>query len=222
MTCPALPSRLEDLEREVNGLFGQHVTWKQDLSIGGAMICSVERGAPRIKYREFTEEGAAHELLHLRLLGASYPEVKCYENQRHARGAATMLSNCLQHSQIFPILEDWGYQPRLTESQGLKRQLTTLPTSDLARLLAEFGFEALLAMLHVRALLDCSSSELSADLKSICPPDTWERVERVSTRVLQSIDSTPTAMPAQAELILKTCLDHLGISQVATVAKHEP
>jgi len=222
MTRPPLPRRLEDLEGEIGGLFGREVTWEQDLSIGGAMTCLVERGAPRVRYREFTEADAAHELLHLRLLGTSYPEVTCNQRQRHALGAATMLSNCLQHSRIFPILEDWGYRPRQTESEGLSKQLTILRDSDFSRLLTEFGFKALLAMLYARALADCLSSELAGELKSICPTDIWGQVERMGTRVLRALDSAPMAEPAQAALILKGCLDHLGISQVAKVKEQGP
>jgi hypothetical protein len=221
MTRPSLPRLIEDLETEIMGLFGHDVLWEHDPSLGGAMSSSVVDLTPCVRYRDFTEAGAAHELLHLRLLGSGFPQIRCYENQRHAWGAATMLSDCLQHAQIFPVLEAWGFRPRETETEGVAKQLTTLRTADLPRLSAEFGFVPLLAMLHVRAVVDCGSPDLAADLKSVCPGDLWQRMEQLSSWVLSVLNGVGHPNPDQARVVLEACLDHLGISAVATVTGKE-
>lgn len=75
-----LPDRLVSLVTEIEARAGRPIRWKEDKNLFGAMYSNVWKGQATIVYRDFTEEGTAHELLHLRLTYSGFPTLSCDEH----------------------------------------------------------------------------------------------------------------------------------------------
>ncbi len=67
MSDISLISEVDILRQEVEELAKTPITWRHVDDLGAAMSATISNGKPIIRYKHFSQAGAAEELLHLRL-----------------------------------------------------------------------------------------------------------------------------------------------------------
>lgn len=162
-----LPDRLVSLVTEIEARAGRPIRWKEDKNLFGAMYSNVWKGQATIVYRDFTEEGAAHELLHLRLTYSGFPTLSCDGHLHITKQVMDMLLGAAQHIVIFPQLKEWGYNPHEAESRGIRKQLAQLEKEDLDRVSSEPDIRALFSMIYVRVFLECEDAKTQSEAERI-------------------------------------------------------
>ena len=210
-----LPSHLEDLQAEVEGLAGAPVRWEFSQDLSGAMCAAIEDG-PVIRFREFSEGGAAEELMHLKLGFSGFPRISYLSSLPWVKDVATMLQNVVQHHMFYPQLEKWGYEPTQTECQGIKKQLDVLESFDLSRLQREPHFQASFAMVFVRTKLDCRNDDVSARLDAIFSREELKRARTVGEEVISTVRQHVGNSPVEYRTTVEKCLSKLGVRDKVT------
>ncbi len=185
MTPLQLPDRLEIIVREIEAKAGRPICWKLDENLPGAMYNNVWKAQPTIVYRDFTEEGAAHELLHLRLTYSGFPTLLCDGNLPLAMQVMETLLGAAQHIVIFPQLKEWGYRPYEVQSRGIRKQLAQLKEEDFDRVSSEPEVRALFSMIYVRAFLESEDAEVQAEAERIFGEPRLEACRALSKSVIE-------------------------------------
>lgn len=209
MPTPKLPPHLKKLQSEIENMVGRSIVWKESTGIGGEMCAEIQNGDPVICYRQFTEAGTAEELMHLKLHLLRIPRLKCPENLHLSMQVATMLDNALQHHIIYPELEKWGYDPKRTECNGVRKQLDKLERTDFARLKRESNLKALFAMVFARGKLDCCATDVTHRLDDLFSEKKLRGARIAGEKVINIIQQHEGTDPNTCRMTLERCLSAL-------------
>lgn len=206
--------------QEVERLSRLAVRWEVSPDNAGAMSSTVEDGVPVIRYREFSEGGAAEELMHLRLTLSGMPRLSFPAGLSFVGQTATMLQNTVDHHVIYPELARWGYDPWASECRAIAKQLDGLDglePMDPIRLQSEPQLNALVSMVYARARLDCRDTSILDRLDSV-----YSRVEFLSARnigeqIVSTIREQGSPGPKACREIIAKCLEILDLENAITI-----
>ncbi len=203
-----LPDRLKTLCAEVKQLSGREVIWKEDADVAGLMGSAIDHdGNPTISYQNFSEAGAAEELMHLKyqLKGFAGLKQKKGSVNRRAQQAATMLQNSAHHFLFYPLLEEWGYNPRQAEAHSTRRQAKAIE-ENFAQTTVTDSFKAFCAMLYVRSLLDAMDEALVGEVSEFLEnrvPEALSMGKKVSETIRNELGSSAAGYRATLDKCLK-------------------
>lgn len=216
MTCCAipqkLPDKLTDLIREIEARAGRPISWKKNEEVGGEMHSNLLEGSPTIVYRSFTEEGAAHELLHLRLMLAGFPRLECAENLHITRQVMIMLEGVFHHSVIFPQLKEWGYDPCVAETRGIGSQLDKFKEEDFERASRERELKALYSIVYVRGLIDSNDANLYERINKVFGDERLQASRHLGQNIIHLLDSHDLNNHAEARSALQHAIEILDLN----------
>ena len=126
-TPPQLRADVQELLIEVERLAGAAVSWEEAPDLGAQMSSEFDdSGCPAIAYRDFSQRGAAEELLHLRLALPKHPDLRGDVTIGGMKDTVSMLANAVHHQIIYPQLEAMGFLPRKAQAKAVARQLDHL------------------------------------------------------------------------------------------------
>jgi hypothetical protein len=212
-----LSAKLENLVRELESKAGRPICWKHVENLGGAMHSDVLEGCPIIEYRAFTEEGAAHELLHLHLAYDGFPRLLCEENMNRARRTMVMLQDTTHHLVLFPKLKEWGYDPCAEETKGIERQLEQFREEDFARISSEPDLRALYSMVYVRAWIESEDPKLQARVERIFADGPLQECRTLGKTIIKILRARNLSNNQEAYMTLSEAVQVLGQSDYIEV-----
>ena len=214
---PKLPLHLIKLQADIENIVGRSIVWKKTTGIDGEMCAEIQNDSPVICYRQFTEAGAAEELMHLKLLSLKIPRLACPENLHLSKQVAQMLDNLLQHHIIYPVLEKWGYDPKRTECNGIRKQLDTLECTNFVRLKNESALQALFAVVLARGKLDCCATDVNHRLDNLFSEKQLRGARIAGEKVISIIQQHLGTDPNTCRMTLERCLSALGQTNIVEI-----
>jgi len=210
-----LPDKLRILVNEIEAKAGCAICWEQDENLEGECWSNVEKGQPIIKYRKFTEHGAAHELLHLKLGLSGIP--KCYYlgNLNLEFSAMSMLENVVHHLVIFPQLRQLGYDA--DERGSIRKQLNQVRQKKFDRIADEPDLKAMFSMFYARAQMDTKDLDLQAKVQRVFADERLQLCRALGEKVIEVIRSRDLSKNQEAYAVLEEAIGVLGLSDTITI-----
>ncbi|MCK4911393.1 MAG: hypothetical protein KAR83_07110 [Thermodesulfovibrionales bacterium] len=92
MPIPQLPKHLRFLQNKIESMSGTPIIWNKSNSLEGMMSSNLDNNNPIIHYQEFTEAGAAEEMLHLELTLSGIPKLSCKDHLNISKQVALRLA----------------------------------------------------------------------------------------------------------------------------------
>lgn len=216
MTRCAIPQKLSDklndLVREIEARAGRPISWKKNEELDGEMYSNLVEGNPTIVYRSFTDEGVAHELLHLRLILTGFPRLECPENLHITRQVMIMLEGVFHHSVIFPQIKEWGYDPYVGETRGVRSQLEKFREEDFERASRERELKALYGMVYVRGLIDSNDTNLHEQINKLFGDDRLQASRHLGQKIIHLLHSHDVNNHAEARSALHHAIELLDLN----------
>ncbi len=209
-----LPDKLIVLVDEIEAKAGRPICWKQDEGLPAEMGANLVGGNPTISYRNFSESGAAHELLHLKLALSGFPRLICPEIMDPTMQAMIMLEGVVQHSVIFPKLRQLGYDD--DERRAIRKQLNLVQLEGLDRIANEPDLRAMFSMLYVRTLTDCEDLSLHAKLQRLFSDERLQICRVLGEKVIEVIRSRDLSKNQEAHAVLEEAIAVLELSDTIT------
>lgn len=209
---PTLPPHIQTIQDEVEKLAHSSIRWELDPNLDGAMLSNIENSVLVIRYRDFTDAGAAEELMHFKLIFSGFPRLLCPQNCPFVSRATKILENTLHHHIIFPELYKLGYDPKRSECEGIARQLKILSSADYSRLEKDPGLQAMFAMVYARAKLHCDDSNLVANVDTIFQAGLLKNAHNAGEIVVTTIRGQSNFEAQALRTTLLSCLSALGIA----------
>jgi len=154
-----LPDTIRKVYDWIETTTGKKFTFVKDLKLPGKMSCSLKNG-PTIIYRDYSDGGAAEEILHLELEILGVAHLEWNEGNVQTGEAANMLGNLLHHKIIFPLLEKEAFQPKTDQNNGIGKQLEKIDSMVALNLDENKGLKASCAMVYARAFFESDSDEI--------------------------------------------------------------
>lgn len=212
-----LPPEVAAIEKQIEQRTGLAVFWRSRMRLDGAMCARWICGRPVVLYKEYSNEGAAEELLHLRLDCDGYRHLRPLDHNGHTHQALTMLMGIAQHRMIFPRLRAHGSNPDDGECEAVCCQIEKIIGGgfDASRLAAEPKLEALLSVVYARALAHCQRGRSKNLANSAFSGDSYSNVRSRGQAIAGILDLTADTSPEEYERALERCLKLIGLRDCA-------
>ena len=209
---PILNPDIDAIREEVEQLAGKTILWEADADLEARMRATLEAdtGQLRITYREFSQDGALEELLHLRLRLRGCPRLDCHPNLGLTTQTHRIIEGIVHHQVVFPEIHALGYRPN--EDNGILMMLNELTSStDLDRVTDERGLEALMAMTYTRSRLDTDSEDIQRRYDDFFSDSRLHEAKTLGERVCHIVLSRASNQPDAIRDVYEQCIEALGV-----------
>jgi len=210
-----LPDKLKNLVNEIEAKAGCKIRWEQDKDLAGKMWSNVEGVVPIVKFREFTESGVAHELLHLKLMLSGFPQFICFDDDPRIELTVQMLIGAIQHPVIFPQLRQLGYKD--DESEAIQKQLIHFRRDDFDSLANDPVLKAKASMFYVRSLIDTKDLDLQTKIQGVFTDNRLQVCRTLGEKVIKIIRSRDLSKTQETFHVLEEVIAVLELSDTLTV-----
>jgi len=210
-----LPEKVMRILRELEAAAGAKVEWRKVDKLSGKMSKDWEDDGPIVLFREYSHEGAAHELLHLLLDVEGFPGIsRC--NRWSANAAGTVVHNLLQHLMIFPRLRELGFDPDTRECTANESLLGNIQDQSAGRFEVEspHHIKAMYASILMRARQHCGVGAVDRINKQMCGIQGIEKIQTLARSVREIIIIGPDSTLDEYGDILDLCIKELSLDDI--------
>lgn len=209
-TRPALDPEVDAIRAEVEQLTGEAIEWRTDPDPKSRMRSTLRNGLyPQIWYRDFSQEGALEELLHIRLRLKGCPSLACHPNAKLTTQTRQLLENVVHHQIIYPEIRQMGYEP--SEDSGIAEMLEGLIATDLSRIAKEPPLQALFAAAYVRSRLDTDSKDIHRQYDAFFSDYRLGDAVALGNQACEIILNRRSDESGAIRDVYERCIDALGI-----------